>query len=255
VVSGVPDGPLRKLAQLWSGDAGETLAGLPGDAWGAFAIPQLGEAAESLFATFAGTIGSAAVAAQVKQATGLELQQDVFSWVGDVGGFVRGSDKASLGGALVIGSIDDRRAEAAFPRIVGLIGKQTGVAPRPVEIDGADSAFTIAAAHAEQPLVLARGEGRVVAAYGREAASAALAPEAKLGDSDSFAAARELLGDDLEPAFLLSMTDFVRFSEPVGETDTELHRAGRYLEALGVITSGAKAEEDRVQSRVAVTLK
>jgi len=255
VLTGVPEGPFRDLAQLWSGSASELMADLPGDAWAAFSTPALGESAEGLFNTFAGAIGSAAVAAQVKQATGLDLQQDVFSWIGDVGVFARGTDMASLDGALVIGSTDDARAEAAFGKIVGLIGKQSGAAPRPVEVEGADAAFAIAAPGAERPIVLARGEGRVVAAYGEEAASAALAPASKLGDGESFGAAKEILGDGMEPSFLLSMAEVIGLADALGETDAEFDKARPYLETLGVITSGGKAEGDRAQSRVAVTLK
>jgi hypothetical protein len=255
VVTGVPEGPFRNLAQLWSGGGTELMGELPGDAWGAFVTPKLGETAESLFSTFAGAIGGAAVAAQVKQATGLDLQQDVFSWIGDTGAFVRGADMATLDGALVIGSTDDARAEAAFAKIVGLVGKETGSAPEPVKIDGADAAFAITPDGAPKPVVLARGEGRVVAAYGEGAASAALSPSAKLGDSDDFGAAESILGDGMEPSFLLSVADAIKLADALGGTDAEFDKARPYLEALGVVTSGGKADGDRVQSRVAVTLK
>ena len=255
VVTGVPEGPFRDLAQLWSGDASELLSELPGDAWTAFAAPHLGASAQSLSSRFAGAIGSAAVAAQVKEATGLDLQADVFSWIGDVGVFVRGSDMATLDGALVIASTDDARAEAAFGKIVGLIGKQSGAPPRPVQVDGAGAAFAIAAPGAMRPVVLARGEGRVVAAYGEAAATAALAPDAKLGDAASFAAAEEILGDGLKPSFLLSMPEAIRLAEALGATDAEFAEVRPYLETLGVITSGGRAEGERVQSRMAVTLR
>jgi Protein of unknown function (DUF3352) len=255
VVTGVPEGPFRELAQLWTGGETDLMRELPGDAWAAFATPKLGDAAETLFSSFAGAIGGAAVAAQVKQATGLDLQQDVFSWIGDVGLFVRGSDMATLDGALVIGSTDDERAESAFAKLVGLIGKQTGSAPEPVEVEGADAAFAIDAKDVEKPVVLARGEGRVVAAYGARAASEALAPSAKLGDSEDFGAAEAILGDGMAPSFLLSFADVVKFADAVGATDAEFDEARPYLEALGVVTAGGKADGDRVQSRVAVTLK
>ena len=255
IVTGVPEGPFRDLAQLWSGDGSELLGELPSDAWGAFVSPAVGESAQSMFSTFAGALGGAAIAGEVKRSTGLDLQQDVFSWIGDVGLFVRGADMATLDGALVIGSTDDARAEAAFGKIVGLIGKQTGAAPKPAQVDGADAAFAIAAPGAAKPIVLARGEGRVVAAYGEQAASAALSPDAKLGDSDGFGAAEEILGDGMEPAFLLSIADVIELADGLGATDAEFDKARPYLEALGVVTSGGKTEGDRVQSRVAVTLK
>ena len=169
--------------------------------------------------------------------------------------FVRGADMASLDGALVISSTDDAKAEAAFGKIVGLIGKQTGAAPEPVEVDGAEAAFAIAAPDAEKPVILARGEGRVVAAYGEQAASAALSSGAKLGDSEGFDAAEEILGDGMEPSFLLSVADVIKLADATGATDAEFDKARPYLEALGVVTSGGKADGDRVQSRIAVTLK
>ena len=103
--------------------------------------------------------------------------------------------------------------------------------------------------------MLARGEGRVVAAYGEQAAGVALAPDAKLGDSDGFDAAEEILGDGIEPAFLLSIADVIKLADGLGETDAEFDEARPYLEALGVVTSGSKVEDGRIQSRVAVTLK
>jgi hypothetical protein len=255
VVTGIPDGPFRNLIEMWAGGETELLGELPGEAWGAFATPRLGETAESLMSSFAGAIGGAAVAAQVKQATGLDLQQDVFSWIGDVGAFVRGSDMASLDGALVISSTDDDRATAAFGKIIALIGRQTGARPQPVKIDGAESAFAISAPDAEKPIVLARGSERVVAAYGDEAAAAALSSDSQLSDSDGYGAAEDVLGDGMHPALLLSFEDALALADAVGETDAEFDEVRPYLEALGVVTSGGKVDGDRVQSRLAVTLK
>ena len=59
----------------------------------------------------------------------------------------------------------------------------------------------------------------------------------------------------MEPAFLLSIADVIELADALGATDAEFDKARPYLEALGVVTSGGKAEGDRVQSRVAVTLK
>jgi hypothetical protein len=255
LVTGLPEGPLRELAELSGASGSELLGELPGDAWAAFATPQVGEGAEALMSSFAGAIGGAAVAAQVKQATGLDLQQDVFSWIGDVGLFVRGTDMASLDGALVIASTDEERASAAFGKIIALIGKQTGTQPEPVQVDGAESAFAIAAPDAEKRIVLARGADRVVAAYGEEAAAAALSSDSRLADSDIYGAAEEALGDGLEPGFVLSFEDIVALADAVGETDAEFDKARPYLEALGVVTSGGKVDGDRLESRIAVTLK
>jgi hypothetical protein len=254
VLTGLPDGPLRALNQLFSGGT-ELMPALPGDAWGAFAVPKVGDAAKSVFSSFAGAIGGAAVAAQVKQATGLDLEQDVFSWVGDTGVFVRGASEPALDGALVIESTDDGKASAAFGKIIGLIGKEAAVNPEPIRLPGAESAFSLAAPDIEKPIVLARGKGRVVAAYGQEAATAALDPATKLGDSELYGDAKDALADGMEPGFLLSMPAVITLVDAIGEADADYADAKPYLETLGAITTGGTVDGDTAKSRIAVTLK
>lgn len=253
VVTGVPDGPLRKIAELSTG-GGDLLGELPGDSFAAFVSKDLGTSAQSMFSTFAGALGGFAIQQQIKQETGLDLQHDVFSWVGDVGLFARGTGPVSLDGGLVISATDEDRAAAAFTKIVGLVGKQNGVRPEPREVDGADAAFAFAMPGAEKPLVLARGNGRVVATYGEQAAGAALAPASELADSDGFDAAQGILGD-MDPTFLVSVGDVIKLADAMGGTDAEFDKARPYLEALGVVTGGGSSDGDTLKSRVAVTLK
>ena len=255
VLTKLPDGPLRRLAALWSGGATELLPALPGDVWGAFATPRIGEALQSLVSSFGGAIGGAAITAQVQQATGLNLQEDVFSWMGDLGVFVRGGTEATLDGGLVIQSTDDAKAATAFGKLVGLIGRQSGTAARPVRLAGAESAFLITAPDAEKPIVFARGNGRVVAAYGEQAASDALVGKAKLGDSQDYDRAKALLADGMEPSLLLSLPSVLALVEASGQTDADYTKAKPYLDALGVVTAGGKVDGDRVQSRMAVGFK
>lgn len=255
VMTGVPEGPFRRLVSTWAGGGTDLLGELPGDAWGAFATPKLGETAETLFNSFAGAVGGAAVAAQVQQATGLNLQEDVFSWIGDVAVYAHGETEADLGGAIVIAATDDGKAETAFGKLIGLLGQQSGTQAEPVSVDGAESAFAFTSTDVPQPVVLARGEGRVVAALGEQAAEEALSPSAKLADSDLHGDAEEVLGDEFTPAFLLSVDTLVRLVETFGETDAEWAEVKPYLESIGVITSGGKADGDRVESRMAVSLK
>ena len=178
----------------------------------------------------------------------------MFSWVGDIGVFARGTTQADLNGALVISTTDDAKAEAAFGKLVGLIGKQSGTKVEPIQLDGAEAAFAVPAPGAPQQVILARGEGRVVAAFGEQAAKDALSPSAKLGDSESFGDAKDVLGD-FSPSFVLAMDPIVKLVDATGDTDADWEQAKPYLAAIGVITSGGKADGDRVQSRVAVTLK
>jgi hypothetical protein len=253
--TGVPEGPFRTLIELTSGAKTELMADLPGDAWGAFAVPKLGETAHTLFSSVAGAIGGAAAAAEVKRSTGLDLEQDIFSWIGDAGVFVRGASEPELDGALVIQSTDDAKASAAFGKIIGLIGKEAGTQPDPIQVEGAQSAFSLKSPGADKPIVLARGEGRVVAAYGPEGAKAALDPATRLGDSELYGDAKGALEDGMEPGFLLSMPAVLALIDAIGEADADYDKAKPYLETLNAITSAGKIDGDTAKSRIAVTLK
>jgi len=254
VLTDVPDGPLRRLASLFAGGDSELLPGMPGDAWAAMALPDAGEGARELVASFGGLIGGAALNEEVKRATGLDLEADVYSWLGDIGVFVRGTSEAELGGAIVLESTDDDRAATAFGKFVGLIGQQLGVTPEPVKIAGAESAVAIAAPDAPEQLVLARGKGRMALAYTADAAADALAPDAKLGDAPSYDAAMEILGDT-PPSFVLSVPAIIQLVDAFGEADAEFEQARPYLEAFETVASGGSTDGGTVRSRTAVTLK
>jgi hypothetical protein len=253
VITGLSDGPYRELLSGFSNASG-LLGDLPGDAWAAYAIPKLGESVQGAFTAFAGPIGGAAIAGQIKKSTGLDLQQDVLSWVGDSGLFVRGSDMSSIDGGLVIEATDEDKAAAAFNKIVGLAGRESGVRPRPASVDGADAAFAFDIPDAPKPILFARGNGRVVAAFGETAAAAGLNPSSKLDDSETLGAAKGALGD-MEPIFVLSIPDVVKLVDGMGAADADFEQARPYVEAFGVVTSGSSVDGDKVKSRLAVTLR
>jgi len=251
----VPEGPLRTLSTLFGGASTELMPELPGDAWGAFAMPKVGEASQQMFDQVAGALGGAAVASQVKEATGLDLEQDVFSWIGDTGIFVHGTSEADIEGALVIQSTDDAKASAAFGKIIGLVGREASARPEPIELAGAESAFSLAVPDIPKPIVLARGAGRVVVAYGEGAAGAALDPESKLGDAELYDRAKATLGDGIEPSLLLSMASIIELADSMAGDDPDWQEFKPYLETIEAIASGGEVDGDTVKSRVAVTLK
>ena len=251
VISDLPDGPMRRLAALAVGGQTELLESLPGDAWGAFATPAIGEALEELVNSFAGALGGAALTAQLQQATGLDLQRDLLAWMGDLGVFVRGTTEQTVDGALVVTSRDDERAATAFGKLAGLLGRQTGTKVEPVSVAGAESAFEVSQPGSTQRVYLARAEGRVVAAVGKDAATAALDPKSKLADSAVLGQAKDVLGDGNAPSFVLAMPSVLALVEAMGETDADYAEAKPYLETIGVIAGGGSTEDDDVRSRVA----
>lgn len=241
---------------LFGGAASTPLLGeLPGDAWGAFGTPKLGETLKLLVGRFAGAFGGAALSQQLRQETGLDLEQDILSWIGDAAFFVRGSTPDTVDGGAVIAVTDEERAATAFGKIVGALSSRGGLEAKPVRIEGAESAFALSESGQPKPVVLARSRQRVVVAYGEAAAAAALSPAEKLADSDAYGEARALLGDELDPGLLLSIPALLSLVEASGEADAEFAKVKAYLDALTVLSLGGETSDDRSRSRVAVGLR
>jgi hypothetical protein len=227
---------------------------LPGDAWGAYGAPNVGPALKGLFDRVAGAFGGAAAAQQLQQQYGIDLQRDVFGWIGDIAIFVRGSDKASLEGGLVIKATNAGNMRSAFGKLVGLLQSQGGQKVTPVKVKGASAAFSAGQTGLGKPVIIARSEDRVVIGSGEAATADALDPAEKLGDSDLYGAAKSALGD-FEPTFLLSMPDLVKVVEASGEADADFQKAKPYLEAFSVIASGGSFDDDELKSRLVAGLK
>jgi len=258
VASSAGAGALIDQLSLLSGNGTTPLLGeVPADSWLALGAPKVGASLQALFDKAAGAIGGAAIAAQVEQETGLRLREDVFSWVGDMALFVRGTDQASLDGALVIGATDAAKARSAVTKLIGVATRRApGAAPRPVRVEGAETAFSISTPGSPQPAIVAIAGDRVVVAYGERAARAALAPEAELSEAPAFQAAKETLGGDAEPSLFLAMPALLGVIDSgVGAGDPEWAKAKPYLEALSAVVSGGERDGDRQRSRVAVGLK
>jgi hypothetical protein len=255
-VTGAAGGELFRRFGVFTGTGSTPLLGeLPADSWLALGSPKLGETAKALYDEFTGALGGAAIEQQLRQQLGLDLQQDVFSWIGDVAFFVRGATEDAADGGAVISVTDQDRAAAAFGKLVGLLRTQGGVNARPTRIDGAETAFEVRRPGAPKPVAIARSDDRVVIAYGRQAASAALSPDAKLADSESFGQAEDLLGDDFDLSVLLSMEPIVSLVESSGEADAEFEKARPYIEAFSLLASGTKIDDDRARSRFVAGLK
>ena len=244
------EGPLGAL----SGTEGTPLlADLPADSWVAAGTPDVGEVVRKTIDQFGGALGGAVAQQQLREQLGIDLEQDVLSWMGDVALFVRGTDLASIDGGVVIEVTDADRAAAAIPRLVGAARQSGGVDLQPVSIPGADLAFA-AASGGPQPIVLAQSAERVVVAFGEEAAAEALSPASRLGDSELYGAAESAL-DGIAPSVLVSMASVVEMIEATGSADAEFEQARPYLEAFDVIASGGAEEDGRPRYRVAAGLK
>ena len=238
----------QPFGPLLAGGSTPLIQELPGDSWAAMGAADVGKSLSETVDGLAGAIGGIAVRREVRRQTGLDLDRDLLDWVGHVAFFVRGTTPATLDGGVVIQPTDEERAAAALPRLVGAVQVARKVRAEPVDIAGADQAFEIPLPDAPRPLVLARGEGLVVATLGRQAAEAALGSGDRLGESDVYAEAEELVG--MEPSLLISMPELLELM-PASKPDRSLER----LEAFSVLAAGVVVDDGEAIGRLAAGLR
>jgi hypothetical protein len=211
---------------------------LPGDSWVAFGAADYGKQLGALLDRFAGLFGGPAARQHLLQQYGIDLDQDVLSWVGDVAFFVRGDSPATLAGGAVIQVTDAEKAERGFGKLAGLLQTAVGgLRVEPVAIKGAKTAFAIADRSMPKPIVMALSGERVVVAYGRDAAEQALSPSSKLGDAALYDEAKSAL-DGIDPGLLVSMPAVVELIEATGSADAGFQRARPYLDAYDALALG-----------------
>jgi len=248
------DSAVGGLGALTGGGATPLLGELPGDSWGALGSPKLGQTLKLVYEQAAGALGGAAIAQQLRSELGVDLQEDVFSWIGDVAFFARGLTYDSIDGGAVIEVTDPAKAKAAFGKLVGLAQTRGGLRARPTTVDGAETAFEFAMPP-HKSVVAARSKDRVVIAAGADAAADALASGDRLADSEAYAEGKSVLGDDLEPGALLWMPAVLELATDANEGDEEFERAKPYLEAFTAIAGGSSRDGDRARSSFAAGLK
>jgi hypothetical protein len=249
-------GAMGALGNLYATGATPLVKELPGDSWAAFGSAKYGQSIKAALDQYAGLFGGAAARQQLQSQLGIDLDEDILSWIGDIAIFARGDTVQTIDGGLVIQVTDKDKAAKGFGKLVGLVQSAGGVGAKPVHIDGAESAFAIQDGSTPKPIVVARGSDKVVAAYGADAAKAALNPQSKLGDSDTWKAAEDALGDDdLQPSLLVAMAPILSLVESSGSTDADYAKAKPYLEAYDVFALGGKSGGGSALVRFAAGLK
>ena len=218
---------------LLEGGSTPLLQALPGDSWAAMGWSDVGEGLRRTVDGIGGAIGGLVVRRQLQDEFGLDLDRDLLDWIGDVGFFVRGTTPSTLDGGVVIQPSDEGAAADAFGRIVGAVQVEAKLRAEPVDVAGADQAFELRGE--ERPIVIARGSGLVVITVGRAAAEAALGSGDRLGDTDLYSEAEELVG--MEPSALVSMPAVLELVQAHGP-DAEFEAARPYLEAYSVVAAG-----------------
>jgi Protein of unknown function (DUF3352) len=236
-------------------EGSDLAAGLPADAWLAMAQPELGKTIDSYFDLFGASLGGRdAIAQQFRAATGLDLQEDVVSWMGDWGLFVRGTTPDTLDGALTIETSDEAASGRTIDAVARLTRQSSDTTVGPVEL-GSGEGVTIRGPDLRKPLHLFQRDGKVVLAYGDAAARDALDPAGTLGDTTSFAEAEDALGGDYAVSFYLAIEPVLQLVDSTAGQDEDWQEARPYLEPLGALVGGARKDGDKLRSAFGLTVK
>jgi hypothetical protein len=235
---------------------GKSTADLPADAWLAFAQPDLGATLDSVLAAVGSAIGSRdMIAQQLKQATGLDLDRDVLSWMGDWSIFVRGTSVAELGGAIAIETSDEAASKRFIDAIARVAGQAVEGGARIVPLGVPGEGVTLTSPEIPEPIHLFQRDGKVVLAYGDAAAEDAIEPAQRLGDTQEYKDAQDALGGDYDLSVYLSFPQVVSLVDSLAGDSEGWQDVKPYLEPLGALVIGAREDGDKVRSAFGVTIR
>jgi Protein of unknown function (DUF3352) len=235
------------------------LENLPGGSWFAAALPDLGPTLERNLdqISSSGLPGAGQIESQVERATGLDLGPDVFSWLGDVAGFVQGTSSPGFSLGLIAQTSDPDGPRKLLDALQRLI-EQSSAAHSTGPPEGADYGFSFGipslGGGAEAGVV----DDMLVGTIG-STIDQVLHPDSTLGDDPGYSDAVAALGDGMAPALFLDLPQALAVAEvgaaddPPGEgLDYDAIRP--YTSALGSLIAGSRHTDGLVVTRVTVTL-
>jgi hypothetical protein len=230
-----------------SGDASELLGSLPKSSVAAFASPEFGkhfeEAIDQLDESgFPGQVPPHELKKALKE-KGIDIES-ITSSVGDVGLFLTGNSRSSLGGAAVLTTENATQAKNTVSN-VGLLLRSSGV-PGITAINGEASGFSIRSKGlGPNPLVVIAKGSKIAVGYGRVSALAAVQEGGEtLSESPAFQEASSALGSTPISGFVDGPAALRLASALVPPGDEGFLEAKKYLTKIDYIAIGAESSGD-----------
>ena len=250
----IPSGVLGSLF----GSSTSLVGDVPGDSWLALGQADFGKSIKSVIGLFAGALGGEqALSDQVRQATGLDLDRDILSWIGDTAFFVSGDSKDTIGGGVLIQSNDAIASKAALTKLAALAAKQgSGATVSAAKVGGAQG-FKIDDPSVPKGIYLLQDGDKVVITYGEAAAQAALGAgsSATLRDAPGFTKAASALGEAYVPSLYVSVPPILNLVESFGAGGADYSKAKPYVSILDYLISGSAKTDAKVASRTRIGFK
>jgi hypothetical protein len=232
---------------------------LPGDAWAAFGLGDVGGAIKRAIAQFSsGGIGGQVVqtlAGQLRASTGLDLNRDIIAAIGDVGLFASGTNVLQVGGGVVVTSPDPAAARRLVAKLGALIARQgagSGVRVGAASVAGAQG-VRITSARLPGAINLVVKGNKLVAAYGSAATRAALSSRSTLASNPAFQRAAATLGTGATPSLYVSFGPLAQLVGSSGSSNAA--QAQRVLNALSSLVAGGGQQGGNAVAKIVVNLK
>ena len=257
VVDGAAIGGQTTTQAATGGGAADALAAVPADSWLGAGLgdigKSLGQTLDSLAGAGLGSVGVAQAEEQVRRATGLDLRNDVLSWMGNAAVFVEGDAPGSVAGGLIVHS-DDPAKSASAVRHLGRLLHSGSARVSELHAPGVDAGWTVRGSGLGQELLIAAAGDRFIVAVGRRALDDALAAGSTLGTKPEFRDAAGRLGSDYPTSLWLDLPAVARLVHAFAGGDADAERAAQTLQTFGPVAAGSKRDGDvaRVKVRVAV---
>lgn len=215
IASVIPkDGDYAGLYEIFSADE-EVLSTLPGDSWLAIGVPDLGQTVGTIIDLTEKTtpeLEEGQVAEEFEGETGLDLEEDVLSWMGDLGIYFEGTSlPLGVFGGVVLESSDPAKTQAVVGRIEQFITAQEGAVVSRLE-RGDLSGFSVQNPGMPAPLSFLGGD-RMIVAYGPDAAEDAAEPGSTLADNEVFKRALAALGGEFTASFYMDLSALPKLTE------------------------------------------
>jgi hypothetical protein len=228
---------------------------VPGDAWLALGIGDLGATARRLIDQLK-TMGIPNLQqnlAQAEAATGSSIN-DLTGAFGDAVLYVKGTSQKALSGALVIHVNNAELTGRLLGQLQSLLSFSGAV--KPLSVPGGGTGFQYHdPTQTPQPIEVAQQGDKLVVAYGPGSAQEALQPSQPLSSSQTFTNAKDQvssLGTDL----FLSFPQVFQLAESSGSNkDPQYQQAKAYLQHLTYLVSGSGTENGNAVVKAVLGLK
>lgn len=236
-----------------NGAGADAVRALPEGAWGAVGSDDIAGQVGDFLELASGAIpgGAEALKGQFKAQTGLDLEEDVLSWMGASAFFIGGETTDSLYGGVTVETSDPSTSAATILQLERIAAREG--APTEIITESGFRGFVSKIPGQSQVGILAVDDERVVIALGSTDLLAQMDSGATLGDADQFLAAQDSLGEDFALGGFFDIDivrELIEQSVPADDVYTEDVRP--FLEPLEHVVFGSQEDGEVTRDRLVI---